>query len=271
MPLKLDTNPQSPSIARGSRYAWWLVLAVVTACGAATYAEPPVYGYRVVNRYTHDPSAFTQGLVISDGRLFESTGLYGQSSVREVDLATGQVLRAVQSPADVFGEGLAQWNHTLVQLTWQNRVAFVFDQANFQLKKQYSYNTEGWGLTQDGQHLIMSDGSASLFFLDPETFKVIRTLNVTSAGTPVVRLNELEYIDGQIYANVWQTTRIAIINPSNGVVAAWVDLAGLAQQHASSPDQVLNGIAHDAVNKRLYVTGKQWNALYEIVVIMATP
>lgn len=230
-----------------------------------------MYSFRVINRYAHDPNAFTQGLVISEGRLYESTGLYGQSSVREVDLATGQVRRAVQSPADVFGEGLAHWKDTLVQLTWQNRIAFVFDQASFQFKKQHRYNTEGWGLTQDGRHLIMSDGSASLFFLDPETFNIVRTLGVTSAGTPVVRLNELEYINGQIYANVWQTARIAIINPSSGIVTGWIDLASLAQQHASSPDQVLNGIAHDAVNNRLYITGKLWNALYEIEVITAIP
>lgn len=267
----MDKNPQPQSIARSYRYAWWLALAAVAACGAATHAEPPVYGFRVVNRYAHDPNAFTQGLVINGGRLFESTGLYGRSSVREVELATGNVLRTVQSPAEVFGEGLAHWNNTLIQLTWQNRVAFVFDQASFQFKKQHRYNTEGWGLTQDGQHLIMSDGSASLFFLDPETFSVVRTLGVTSAGIPVARLNELEYINGQIYANVWQTARIAIINPSSGLVTGWIDLAGLAKQHASSPDQVLNGIAHDTVDNRLYVTGKLWNALYEIEVVTGTP
>lgn len=271
MILSLNRARYSQAAHSVHRFACWLVFVTVTACGAATYAEPPVYGFRVINRYAHDPGAFTQGLVMSEGQLFESTGLYGQSSLREVDLATGQVLRAVQAPANVFGEGLAYWDNTLIQLTWQNGTAFVFDPANFQLKKQFRYKTEGWGLTQDGRHLIMSDGSASLFFLDPETFGVVRTLNVTSGGAPVVRLNELEYVDGQIYANVWQTPRIAIINPATGVVKAWIDLSGLAQQHASSPDNVLNGIAHDTVNKRLYVTGKQWNALYEIEVIAATP
>ena len=251
----------------GKRVRSWPVWAVcigLVLIGAARGAEPPTYSYRVKNRFAHDPTAFTQGLIVSDGRLYESTGLYGQSSLREVDIVSGRVNRAMRLPPAVFGEGLAQWKDTHIVLTWQNRVAFAFDKATFKLQKQFRYETEGWGLTQDGHSLVMSDGTSTLYFLEPSTFRLLRKVDVKSADVPVARLNELEYVDGQIYANVWQTARIAMIDPNNGGVTAWLDLSTLAQQHTRNPDHVLNGIAYDPLNKRLFVTGKQWSAIYEI-------
>lgn len=253
-----------------SRSVWtvYITLVLVGALiGVARGAEPPTYSYRVINRFAHDPSAFTQGLIVSDGRLYESTGLYGQSTLREVEITTGRINRAMQLPPTVFGEGLALWNDALIVLTWQNRVAFAFDKATFKLQKQFRYDTEGWGLTQDGRSLIMSDGSSTLYFMDPSTFQLLRKVDVKSAEVPVSRLNELEYVNGQIYANVWQTPRIAIIDPNTGLVTAWLDLSTLTQQHTRNPDHVLNGIAYDALSKRLFVTGKQWNVIYEIEIV----
>lgn len=253
-----------------SRPVWavYITLVLVGALiGVARGAEPPTYSYRVINQFAHDPSAFTQGLIVSDGRLYESTGLYGQSTLREVEITTGRINRAMQLPPTVFGEGLALWNDALIVLTWQNRVAFAFDKATFKLQKQFRYDTEGWGLTQDGRSLIMSDGSSTLYFMDPSTFQLLRKVDVKSAEVPVSRLNELEYVNGQIYANVWQTPRIAIIDPNTGLVTAWLDLSTLTQQHTRNPDHVLNGIAYDALSKRLFVTGKQWNVIYEIEIV----
>ena len=256
------------SIRSRSAWAVYITLFLVGALiGVARGAEPPTYSYRVINRFAHDPSAFTQGLIVSDGRLYESTGLYGQSTLREVEITTGRINRAMQLPPTVFGEGLALWNDTLIVLTWQNRVAFAFDKATFKLQKQFRYETEGWGLTQDGRSLIMSDGSSTLYFMDPSTFQLLRKVDVKSAEDPVSRLNELEYVNGQIYANVWQTPRIAVIDPNTGAVTAWLDLSTLTQQHTRNPDHVLNGIAYDALSKRIFVTGKQWNVIYEIEIV----
>lgn len=245
-------------------WAVWTVCLALVLTGAAHGAEPPTYSYRIKNRFAHDPGAFTQGLIVSDGHLYESTGLYGQSSLREVEIPSGRINRAMQLPSTVFGEGLTLWNDALIVLTWQNRVAFAFDKATFKLKKQFRYETEGWGLTHDGRNLIMSDGSSMLYFMDPETFRPLRKVEVKSAEKPVTRLNELEYVDGRIYANVWQTSRIAMIDPTSGGVTAWLDLSTLAQKHTRNPDHVLNGIAYDASTKRLFVTGKQWSTIYEI-------
>ncbi len=234
-------------------------------------AQPqiPVWGFRIVGTYPHDPTAFTQGLVYHDGFLYEGTGLYGQSSIRKVDLKTGRVLQSRSLPQKYFGEGIALFQNRLYQLTWQNQEGFIYD-LNFNPVGRFTYQTEGWGLTHDGQRLIMSDGSARLFFLNPRTLRPERTLTVRAAGQPVERLNELEYIQGRIWANVWQTNRIAIIHPQTGNVEAWLDLTGLvllARARNPDPDAVLNGIAYDAQNNRLFVTGKLWPFLFEIEVV----
>ena len=224
--------------------------------------------YRVVHAYPHDPQAYTQGLLFLDGHLYESTGLNGRSSLRMVDLTTGRVLQSVPVPSQYFAEGLASWGSTLIQLTWQSHVAFVYDRFSFRLLRTIPYDGEGWGLTQDGQGLILSDGSATLKFLDPADFHVVRTIQVTDQGAPVTQLNELEYVRGEIYANVWHSDRIGRISPATGKVLGWIDLAGIlpADQH-TDPEAVLNGIAYDATHNRLFVTGKLWPRLFEIKVV----
>lgn len=226
----------------------------------------PVYGYRVIKTFPHDPKAFTQGLVYyKDNILYEGTGMWGESSLRKVDLLTGNVLQIHRLPNEIFGEGITLWNDTIIQLTWQHRKGFVYDRETFTLLKEFYYPTEGWGITHDGRRLIMSDGSATLFFWDPETFQEIGRIEVRDDKGPVVRLNELEYINGLIYANVWLTDRIAIIQPETGRVVGWVDLTGLLKpedRHARV--DVLNGIAYDAQGDRLFVTGKYWPKLFQI-------
>ena len=223
---------------------------------------------QILKRYAHDPQAFTQGLIFHQGKLYESTGLYGQSTLRQVDLETGQVQQLIRLPEKVFGEGLVLWKDKLIQLTWRAGVAFVFDLNTLKFEKQFRYATEGWGLTHDGKHLIMSDGSSTLYFRDPETFEITRKLNVSDEGEAVTRLNELEFVEGEVYANVWMTERIARISPQTGEVLAWLDFSGLTRQSAEINQQgnVLNGIAYDAKGKRLFVTGKRWRSLYEIAV-----
>jgi glutaminyl-peptide cyclotransferase len=242
-----------------------LVLFLGSACAQAAQAAD---GYRVVHAYPHDAQAFTQGLVYVDGHLYESTGLNGQSTLREDNLETGQVIREVSLPSQYFGEGLTNWGSTLIQLTWKAHVAFVYDRATFRLTKTLQYPWEGWGLTQDGKHLIESDGSEFLHFLNPETFAQVRQIRVTYNGEPVKELNELEYIHGQIYANVWMTNKIARISPATGKVLGWIDLTGLLPEiEVQSRDGVLNGIAFDAAHNRLFVTGKLWPRLFQIVVV----
>ncbi len=228
----------------------------------------PLYTYRVVNTYPHDRDAFTQGLVFQDGVLYEGTGLRGRSSLRVVELETGQVLQILALPAEFFGEGVTIFGNRIVQLTWQSNVGFVYDKRTFELLQTFNYPTEGWGITHDGQRLIMSDGTATLHFLDPETFVEIGQVQVYDNNGAVTRLNELEYIHGQVYANVWQTDRIVRIAPQTGQVTGWIDLAGLlSPQDRSQPVDVLNGIAYDAQNDRLFVTGKLWPKLFEIQLI----
>ena len=224
------------------------------------------YTYEVVNTFPHDPAAFTQGLVFYQGALYESTGLNGASSLRKVELETGRVLKKLDIPAQYFAEGLALFNGRLLQLTWQNQVGFVYDQESFQQLSTFNYTGEGWGLAHDGQSLILSDGSSRIRFLDPNSFQVQRALNVTDRGQAVFRLNELEYVNGEIFANVWFTDRIARINPQSGVVTGWVELTGLLapQDTNNGRADVLNGIAYDAAADRLFVTGKLWPKLFEI-------
>jgi glutaminyl-peptide cyclotransferase len=231
-------------------------------------AETPVYGYRVIAEFPHDPDAFTQGLLYHDGFLYESTGVYGASSLRRVDLETGRVLQQVDLPADYFGEGLALWGERLIQLTWQENTGFLYDRETFQLLDQFSYPGEGWGLTHDGQRLIMSDGTAELRFWDPDTLEEIGRVTVRDHQGPVNMLNELEYVRGEVYANVWMSDRIARIDPASGRVIAWIDLAGLlsAADRQGRVD-VLNGIAYDAAGDRLLVTGKWWPKLFHIELV----
>jgi glutaminyl-peptide cyclotransferase len=227
-------------------------------------------GYRIVHTYPHDPRAYTQGLVFIDGHLYESTGLNGRSSLRMDDLTTGRVLQSASVPSQYFAEGLASWGSTLVQLTWQSHVAFVYDRFSFRLLKTLHYNCDGWGLTSDGKNLIESDGTSEIHFFDPNTFHEVRHITVTDRGARIDQLNELEYIHGQIYSNVWHTDRIARISPSTGQVLGWINLAGLLPPGSvSDPEAVLNGIAYDAVHDRLFVTGKLWPKLFEIKVVPA--
>ena len=231
----------------------------------------PTESYRIVHAYPHDPTAFTQGLVFVNGMLYESTGLLGQSSLRMVDLESGHVLQQHDLPAKYFGEGLTDWHSNLIQLTWQSHLGFVYDRFSFRILRTFTYPWEGWGLTHDSQHLILSDGTSVLHLLDPATFKPVGKIQVTAAGRPVLNLNELEYLHGEIYANIWETNRIARISPSTGKVIEWIDLSGLRPPSVAQNDNaVLNGIAYDSQHDRLFVTGKLWPNLYEIKLIPAT-
>ena len=236
---------------------------------AAAQGPVPVHGFSVVRSYPHDPQAFTQGLEYVDGVLYESTGLNGRSGIRKVNLNTGEVLQIQPLDPAYFGEGITIWKNRIVQLTWQSGLGFVYDRDTFQQQRTFKYAGEGWGLTHDGTRLIMSDGSDSgtLRLLDPESLRPLGTLKVTDAGRPVARLNELEFVKGEIFANVWQTDRIAIISPHSGRVAAWIDLRGLLDPRQAPRDGVLNGIAYDAKGDRIFVTGKLWPRIFEIKVI----
>ena len=230
---------------------------------------PPVVGYRIINTYPHDPRAFTQGLVFADDFLYEGTGLRGQSSLRKVDLETGNILQIRELPARFFGEGITIYGNRLIQLTWRARVGFVYDKETFQLLNKFNYPTEGWGITHDGNSLIMSDGTSVLHLLDPQNFTAVGRIEVHDMDGPVSRLNELEYVRGEIYANVWRTDRIARISPQTGAVLGWIKLDGLLRpQDRNRPVDVLNGIAYDARNDRLFVTGKLWPKLFEIDLVV---
>ena len=225
----------------------------------------PVYTYKVVNTYPHDRSAFTEGLVFEDGVLYEGTGLHGYSNLRRVKLKTGEILQIRELLPQFFGEGVTIYKNKIIQLTWQSNIGFVYDKYSFKLLQEFNYPDEGWGITHDGKHLIMSDGTSTLHFLDPETFGEISQIEVYANNIPVTRINELEYIQGEIYANIWQTERIARIDPLTGQVIGWIDLKGiLSPEDDSETVDVLNGIAYDAKNDRLFVTGKFWPKLFEI-------
>ncbi|HUC86102.1 MAG TPA: glutaminyl-peptide cyclotransferase [Candidatus Acidoferrales bacterium] len=225
----------------------------------------PLYSYDVVRVWPHDRNAFTQGLVYWDGGLLESTGLNGESSLRRVELQTGKVLQRVDVPSQYFAEGLALLNGKLFQLTWQSHLGFVYDLATLKQEKEFTYPGEGWGLTTDGTWLIMSDGTDQIRFLDPATFKENRRITVIAHGNGVSRLNELEYIQGEIYANVWGTDFVVVIDPATGKVTGVIDFTGLLPAQDRDPNtDVLNGIAYDAAGNRLFVTGKRWPKLFEV-------
>jgi glutamine cyclotransferase len=228
----------------------------------------PVAGYRVVHAFPHDPEAFTQGLVYLNGVFYEGTGLNGRSTIRKVRIENGQVLQVQKLDPQYFGEGIAVLGDTLFQLTWTSGIGMLYDLASFQRKGTFTYTGEGWGLTHDGARLIMSDGTATLRFLDPATRKLLSRLTVRDGGQPVGNLNELEYVKGEIFANVWQTDRIVRISPKTGAVTGWVDLKGLltAREQAQGVD-VMNGIAYDSAGDRLFVTGKLWPKVFEIRIV----
>jgi glutamine cyclotransferase len=266
-------------IARVRSAAWvaaTLLSAVVAAetgtLEVATIDQPiqrqdsiPVYDYVILNTYPHDPSAFTQGLVYENGYLYEGTGLYGASSLRKVDLGTGTVLTIFPLPSMYFGEGITMYRDSIVQLTWREHVGFVYQERDtFELVDSFYYPTEGWGLTHNDTFLIMSDGTQTLYFLNPATYEEVYTVPVTVNGFPLLNINELEYVQGMIYANIWFHDSIAIIDPASGVTVGWVNLNGILDARHRTAQNVLNGIAFDHDGVRLFVTGKLWPELFEI-------
>ncbi|MEP6506245.1 MAG: glutaminyl-peptide cyclotransferase [Betaproteobacteria bacterium] len=243
--------------------------AGASATPAAKAKKIPTWSYQVVHAYPHDVNAFTEGLFYLNGFLYESTGLDGHSSVRKVKLETGQVVQRATLPADLFGEGIAAFGGRLMGLTWKNHLGYVLDLDSFDTAGQFGYPGEGWGLTHNDTEMVMSDGTADIRFLDPKTLVETHRIHVTALGKPVDQLNELEWVEGEIYANVWQTDRIARIDPKSGEVVGWIDLKGLLPKKDFIADHtdVLNGIAYDAAAKRLFVTGKFWPKLFEIQLV----
>jgi glutaminyl-peptide cyclotransferase len=253
-----------------------LVAALTTyACSPASPAGIPEYTYQVVHTYPHDRTAFTEGLFYLNGYLYESTGLEGQSSVRKVKLESGEVVQRHDLPNEYFGEGIIAWKDKLIQLTYKTQVGFVYDLASFNTLRRFDYPGEGWALTTDGKRLIMSDGTPQIRFWDPETLKELGRLTVTADGQPVQNVNELEWIKGEIYANIWESERIARIDPVSGKVVGWIDLTGLLSPSdriaGENGTDVLNGIAYDAKTDRLWVTGKRWPKLFEIRLVPRAP
>ncbi len=245
-----------------------LVVGIFVSGCVPTSQPDTIYTYRIVNTYPHNSNAFTEGLLFDNGYLYESTGRYGSSSLRKVDLTTGDVVQVRNLPAAYFGEGITVYDDNIIQLTWQSRTGFVYNEDSFNLLRQFTYPTEGWGLTYDGGRLIMSDGTSILHFLNPETLQSIGEIEVRDNDKPVKNLNELEYVNGKVYANVWKTDRIAIIEPDDGRVTGWIDLSGLLQTQAFSGHvDILNGIAYDSQEDRLFVTGKLWPFLFEIKLV----
>ena len=251
-----------------------VILLAVAACGQApegapaapaASADPVRYTYRIVATYPHDPRAFTQGLFDLHGELYESTGQFGLSTIRRVRIADGQVLQSVSIPPDQFGEGIVNWGDQIINISWRGGIGYRWDRRTLRRLAEWHYTGEGWGLTQNGRDIIMSDGTPELRFLDPRTLQERRRLNVTLNGQPLDKLNELEWVRGEIFANVWTRPEIVRIDPANGRVTGVIDLSPLAAENGSSdPDSVLNGIAYDAAHDRLFVTGKNWPRLYEI-------
>ena len=245
-----------------------IFLGTSLAWAAAAASGVPVYSYTVMHAWPHDTRAYTEGLFYLHGYLYEGTGSVGQSFVRRVELQTGKVLQQTATPGPAFfGEGIVAWKDRLIELTWRGQQGFIFDLATLKPLARFSYPGEGWGLTSDGKHLLMSDGTPTLRLLDPETLQQVGRIDVTIDGKPLPNLNELEWVNGQIYANVWLTQRIARIDPSSGKVVGWIDLSGLWPRPEDTPDpdnDVLNGIAYDTAGDRLFVTGKRWPHVYEI-------
>lgn len=245
-----------------------MLFRIVLLTGALLHAAAPEYGYRVVRTYPHDRAAFTQGLEYRAGFLYESTGLEGRSSLRRVKLETGEVVERAPVPPQFFAEGITVLNKLIVQLTYRHQMGFVYEQGTFKRLRQFNYPGEGWGLTNDGRQIYMSDGTAEIRVWNPETLTEVRRLRVRDGDYLVAMLNELEFVHGEIYANVWQTDRIARISPADGRVLGWIDLSGIlpAGERDSTTD-VLNGIAYDSMGDRLFVTGKLWPKIFEIKIV----
>lgn len=223
---------------------------------------------RIVKKYPHDPEAFTQGLVFANGFLYESTGLHGKSSLRQVELETGRIVKKYELPSQYFAEGLTLWDRSLIQLTWKSEKGFVYNANSFSVEREFSYSGEGWGLTHDGKSLIMSNGTEELIFLDPAKLVKQRSVQVLDRGRPVRLLNELEYIKGEIFANIWHEDLVARISPKTGEVTGWIDMSSLRKElPPGSNAEALNGIAFDAKKDRIFVTGKLWPLLFEIEII----
>lgn len=230
-------------------------------------AVVPTYGYEVVRSYPHDRAAFTQGIIFRNGVFYEGTGLNGRSTLRKVKLETGEVLQVKPLGQEYFGEGITDWKGSLLQITWKNEVGFVYDLNTFERTKTWAYTGEGWGLTHDDTRLIMSDGSSELRFIDPVTLNETGRITVRDGRAPVDELNELEYVKGEIFANVWRTERIARISPKDGRVLGWIDLSGLLSPAERAGVDVMNGIAYDAAGDRLFVTGKLWPRVFQIKLV----
>ena len=246
-------------------------LLILAVAALPANAVVPVFSYEVVKTYPHDIQAFTEGLFYLNGFLYESTGLQRQSTIRKEKLETGEIVQKISVPPEYFGEGIVNWKNRLISLTWKSEVGFVYDLSTLKVQRRFSYKGEGWALTQDGKRLIMSDGTPDLRFLDPETLQETGRVTVTYDGKPVPHVNELEWIKGKVYANIWETNMIVIIDPLRGEITGVVDLTGLLPdgERPPGPDSVLNGIAYDAAHDRLFVTGKNWPKLFEIRVLPA--
>jgi len=242
------------ALVAAAAWLWWT---------PSNQGKVPVYGVTVAATYPHDAAAFTEGLFFQDGSLYESTGEIGESGFRQTDLASGRVLRSYDLSAPYFGEGIVPWKDKLYQLTWQDHKGFIYGLKDFAAIGDFSYAGEGWGATHNDRAIIMSDGTSTLRFLDPDSLQTISTLKVTAGGCPGAKLNELEWVDGQIYANIWQTSLIARIDPKTGTVTSFLDIGALGPRDRGV-DDVANGIAYDAAQKRLFVTGKRWPQLYQV-------
>ncbi len=268
-----ENRPWRPSFDANSAALGLLLAALCAGLGVNGSARdapvsPPVYGYRMVESYPHDSNAFTQGLIHVEGHLFEGTGRYGESALRRVDLATGRVEQETRLEPRLFGEGITMWRGRIVQLTWRERLGLIYDAVTFQRQGTFRFEGEGWGITHDGRHWILSDGTARLRFLDPESHRVVRRLRVHEGDRPIRYLNELEYVAGEVWANLWGRDLIVRIAPESGAVTGYIDLSGLyPPAERLGPEAVLNGIAYDAETDRLFVTGKYWPRLYQIEIV----
>jgi glutamine cyclotransferase len=265
-PMNVRTSPRLLAIA-------FLLTAVTRVLpGQSSHqtpsSRPPEYTFKLVHVFPHDPGAFTQGLAFRDGFLYEGTGMNGRSSLRKVRLDTGEIVQRVDLASEYFGEGITLLKDEVVQLTWRSQTGFVYNLSDFRWLRQFPYSGEGWGLATNGRELFMSDGTAQIRVLDPETFAEKRRFTVRDGDTSIEQLNELEFVEGEIFANVWQTDRIARISPQNGKVVGWIDLTGLLSPvYHREAGAVLNGIAYDSNRKRLFVTGKLWPSVFEILLV----